>query len=347
MNQSILLSICIPTYNRANYLDKAIESIVSQIDHELEPCVEICISDNASIDATKEVIEQWRKKTLVEIIYHCNQHNEGADRNYLQVVNISSGKYCWLMGSDDCLVPGAIQRMLLELKNEYDIYLCNRIECTVEMKPLGKRCWLEESIPDSVFDFADRKQLERYFLKARTLGAVFSYLSSIIVKRKKWINILYDNRFTGTAYSHAYILLSIIAKGARMQYIQDGLVLCRLNNDSFATEGVLKRFLLDIDGYLMIGNAVFEEYDIRKKFFSVILCEKDFIRILKIRILHGDVNEWKCIRRKLELLGCSSNLLICLHFLEIRIISTIIRRSVVFLKQIVKPSATPRVKRLE
>lgn len=49
-----LLSICIPTYNRANYLKKSIESIIDQEEFKNGE-VEIIISDNASEDNTEEI----------------------------------------------------------------------------------------------------------------------------------------------------------------------------------------------------------------------------------------------------------------------------------------------------
>ena len=56
------LSICIPTYNRAEYLKEALDSIIKQINDTNRDKVEICISDNASEDNTKELIENYRKK---------------------------------------------------------------------------------------------------------------------------------------------------------------------------------------------------------------------------------------------------------------------------------------------
>ncbi|HGF6568830.1 TPA: glycosyltransferase, partial [Yersinia enterocolitica] len=43
-----MLSICIPSYNRANYLLKALNSIYSQNNHSMD--FEVCISNNCSSD---------------------------------------------------------------------------------------------------------------------------------------------------------------------------------------------------------------------------------------------------------------------------------------------------------
>ena len=50
----LLLTIAIPTYNRKNLLKRALESVVSQ----LNPKIEILVSDNASDDGTDEMIAE-------------------------------------------------------------------------------------------------------------------------------------------------------------------------------------------------------------------------------------------------------------------------------------------------
>ena len=54
MNKNKLLSICIPTFNRANLLNNLLNSIdIANIDASI---VEVCISDNNSTDNTKEKV---------------------------------------------------------------------------------------------------------------------------------------------------------------------------------------------------------------------------------------------------------------------------------------------------
>ena len=52
-----LLSICIPTYNRAHYLKECLGSIVAQFDdRDVRDNVEVVVSDNASPDNTRELV---------------------------------------------------------------------------------------------------------------------------------------------------------------------------------------------------------------------------------------------------------------------------------------------------
>jgi glycosyltransferase involved in cell wall biosynthesis len=68
-----LLSICIPTYNRAEYLDKSIASIIRQKEFHRGD-VELVIADNASDDNTEEVVKKYQEK-YENIVYFKNNEN--------------------------------------------------------------------------------------------------------------------------------------------------------------------------------------------------------------------------------------------------------------------------------
>lgn len=56
---SVLISIIIPIYNSEIYLKKCIESVVNQTYKELE----IILLDDGSTDASREICEEYEKKT--------------------------------------------------------------------------------------------------------------------------------------------------------------------------------------------------------------------------------------------------------------------------------------------
>ena len=149
--RKVKLSICIPTYNRANFIEETIQSILSQATSEIE----IVVSDNCSEDNTENIIRRIQKESN-QITYFRWNENQGADLNYLKVVELAKGQYCWLLGSDDLLLPGSIDKILKEINFGYDIYLCNRIDCTYELRKVKKSDWLI-STPTHIFDFSQSK----------------------------------------------------------------------------------------------------------------------------------------------------------------------------------------------
>lgn len=284
----IKLSFCIPTYNRADYLGQTLTNIARQIlDNNFAEMIEICVSDNASVDHTDVIIGTFNQDfPSVRLVYSKNTRNLGADRNFLRVVELAVGDYCWLLGSDDCLATNALAKLFQQLTPQLDIVLCNRTNCSFELDPIESIYWLK-SKRSRIFDFSRAEQVLEYFNLATSLGAVFSYLSTIIVRRSAWNNIIYDENMTGTAYSHVFKLLSIVVNtDARLMYLAEPLILCRSGNDSFATEGDFKRFALDIVGYAKLAEIIKLPAQ-KRAFFRIMTREHPWYRLAKMKYIDG------------------------------------------------------------
>jgi len=96
----MFISICIPTYNRANYITETIQSIIPQIQDDME----IIIADDGSTDNTHNIIEAFNNP---QIKYFIKDHTNSPDTRNL-CINKSSGKYILWIDSDDVLLPSAI-----------------------------------------------------------------------------------------------------------------------------------------------------------------------------------------------------------------------------------------------
>ena len=82
-----ILTIAIPTYNRCAFLDKTLKHIERQYDDRLE----IIVSDNASDDATYDIVKSYQKK--YNINYSRNEYNIGGDANFLKCLKLAKGKF--------------------------------------------------------------------------------------------------------------------------------------------------------------------------------------------------------------------------------------------------------------
>lgn len=114
-----LLSICIPTYNREKYLRDTLESIVSQDIFKNTNDVDIVISDNASTDGTRELVEKYLKLYPEKIIYHRNDSNIGF-ANFEKVLSIADGKFLKLNNDTLLLKPDSLEKMLSYIKNNLE-----------------------------------------------------------------------------------------------------------------------------------------------------------------------------------------------------------------------------------
>ena len=293
------LSICIPTYNRATYLKQLLDCILNQLKDIEENTVEICVSDNASTDNTQEILQKHRQEHN-NITYFRWDKNMGADMNYLKVVEIAHGKYCWFFGSDDLMVDGAIKKMLKEIKENHDIYLCNGIQCDINMNEKSRIKIFKNNICTKTFYFNDIKSILiyfNYFTKGVNTG-LFAYLSSIVFKKEQWDSIEFDKDFIGTAYAHSYILLSLLKKKISLKYISDFLVLTRGNNDSFFYNSITNRTILDLNGYKKLFNKMFYNDKNAVNYCNVIIRKKllPYKRIIHILYLSNEQEKEKMFK---------------------------------------------------
>jgi abequosyltransferase len=104
-----LLTIAVPSYNRAECLQELLRVLSDQVRDE--PRVELMISDNASPDETPSVVRDFMARG-VPVRYIRNPVNIGPDANFLQCFEQARGRYVWLFSDDDLIVPGAIAKIL-------------------------------------------------------------------------------------------------------------------------------------------------------------------------------------------------------------------------------------------
>ena len=129
-----LLTIAIPTYNRASCLSLLLENLAPQLPGH--PEIELIISDNASPDRTQEVVQQFQDAGLAAR-YIKNSANIGPDANILQCFTLATGRYVWICGDDDVIVPGALSRIVELLRGEeYSlVYLASYSFCDSFVPP--------------------------------------------------------------------------------------------------------------------------------------------------------------------------------------------------------------------
>lgn len=121
MSKNILLSICIPVYNRINIFINSLTAAAMAVSDNIDD-VEIVVSDNASEDDIADVVEKVRGAfPNVRIKYFRNEVNLGLAGNFLKVVDKAEGEYCWIVGSDDFVLKKGVQSILRIVSENNDI----------------------------------------------------------------------------------------------------------------------------------------------------------------------------------------------------------------------------------
>ncbi|MFM7371774.1 MAG: glycosyltransferase family 2 protein [Sphaerospermopsis kisseleviana] len=207
-----LLTIAIPTYNRADLLDKQLEWLSQAIKGYESEC-EIFVSDNCSSDHTQEVIQKWQEN-IKNVNFKSNRHieNLGVMKNIMYCLISATTKYVWTIGDDDPIQDRAIGYVLDKLKKHQELSLLflnfsgrNKITGEAVHPPtiVGNR-WFDVDNEDGT---GDGKTIFEYCF-TKSVGAVIFLSSSIyrtnLVKRalQIWPNAI--NNWISLAYLAGY-----------------------------------------------------------------------------------------------------------------------------------------------
>ncbi|MCR4417188.1 MAG: glycosyltransferase family 2 protein [Ignavibacteria bacterium] len=116
-----LLTIAIPTYNRAKILKIALEKLLPQI-LPYSDKIEIVISNNASKDETEKIID-WAKTNYPELdfVIFSHRENTGYFGNFWKCRELSNGKYLWILSDNDHINEGTLDLIVSTLLKHNDI----------------------------------------------------------------------------------------------------------------------------------------------------------------------------------------------------------------------------------
>lgn len=116
------VSICIPTFNRAEKLDKALKSAINQ-DY---PNIEIIVLDNASTDHTQTIVKNIQTNDN-RVYYYVNPKNIGATNNFNKVVQLAKTEYYMWLADDDWMEPNYISVCMQELIKDSQLALVSSL----------------------------------------------------------------------------------------------------------------------------------------------------------------------------------------------------------------------------
>jgi glycosyltransferase involved in cell wall biosynthesis len=97
------VSVCIPSFNKAEYLGETIESILCQTYRNFQ----ILVIDNCSTDHTHEMIQSKYKQ---KILYYRNHRNIGATANFNRCISLAQNDLLMILPADDTLLPRFLER---------------------------------------------------------------------------------------------------------------------------------------------------------------------------------------------------------------------------------------------
>jgi glycosyltransferase involved in cell wall biosynthesis len=213
-----LLTIAIPTYNRAWCLRELLTVLADQLKDE--PRVELIISDNASPDETPSVVQDFVARGL-PVRYIRNIQNIGPDANFLQCFEQAWGKYVWIFSDDDLIVPGGLAKILFYCEAaEYDLIWVNNYSFGKFHIPLNA-----EARPDAV-------EISDPVSYVKRIHVFFTFISGNIINKDTVLagGPKAFSSLVGTGLAQLGWTYTALNRFTRGLYIRENLIAMRENN---------------------------------------------------------------------------------------------------------------------
>lgn len=212
-HEEIMVSICVVTYNQAEFIRNCLDSILNQ---KVNFIFEVIVSDDVSTDDTSTILEQYQNQ--YKGIFRLNRpvQNVGPYENYRIVHGLARGKYIAHCDGDDYWQPGKLQAQVDFLENNLDcsaVYSNALVVDSVTKQQVG----VFNDLVDSKFDI-NYLMARSNFLNHSSMMYHAEMRDEVIPKNKKFIDYMIHANLAGKGFlgyiNEPYVIYHINVQGS-------------------------------------------------------------------------------------------------------------------------------------
>lgn len=279
-----LLTIAIPTFNRATYLENTLRQLKKEVSNFQIDNLEIIVSDNASPDKTEKVVADVILDGLL-IKYIKNLENIGSDANIAQCFNIALGQYVLILGDDDFFIDGGLYKLFQHLS----------------LKKYGVICLKSYGFDfDSRLEYPGKLGCDRVFQNPGAflfgIGPLMTLISGCVIN-KSVLNGVDANNYCGENLVQVHLVVQAAIKSQDNLFMNRYMIACKRNNsggydfakvfvenvgnilDSYIGGGLSKKDVCKIELKFII--AYFPFYLMKQRFYRTGNLDETFSRFYK------------------------------------------------------------------
>jgi glycosyltransferase involved in cell wall biosynthesis len=232
-------TVVIPTFNRANLLDRTLNSLNEQKNISK---FKVIISDNNCTDNTYEIVKKWRQKSEIFIIDYIKQNNTLSPvDNWSVLIDKIDTTYSKIVFDDDWLKPNAIETYLKIIKEQNADTVVSNIDIYMDDGSNNtKKNYFEVSQ-----GWMNQDQVINYFLqlgKAINVSPSASLIKTSVLKEAFYFSLI-NNECSKKVIGNDLIMnYYSLFKSQSVYYIDETLAVCGAGKDSI-TISTEKRIL--------------------------------------------------------------------------------------------------------
>jgi len=236
--QNDKVSICLPVYNGARFLPRAIESVLNQTHQNWE----LLIADDCSQDDSVKIVAQFAEREP-RIKHWVNSHNLSIFANYNECINRATGEYIKPFAQDDLFEPACLERLSQSLRDNPDVSLVTAARAVIDGD-------------------GNRTSIERFFdhtLKIHGEDVIREYIQTFTYRTGTPSQVMFRQASKGSGFDTGYFLsgdieyfFRILESGQYM-YLDEVLVSFRRHGES-ATVTMLKDMSFVSDSFNLMNK---------------------------------------------------------------------------------------------
>lgn len=249
----VILSIAIPTYNRAQWLKLCLTQLLPQV-AAVGDDVDVTVYDNASSDNTSEVAQSFIEQGYA-FDYVRNTENIGSDRNIAQCFNFAKGHYVLILGDDDVLLDGTLLWLLERLSRQQYGVVC--------MRPYGYENDFRKEYPGG-------KGREQTFSDGSDflaeIGPLVTFISACVINKRLLYKV--DAReFCESKLVQMHLVIRAVLAAKQSLFVRRYLLACKRNNSGGYdfSRVFVEEFWHIVDQYSSLGLSGSSIYALEKR----------------------------------------------------------------------------------
>jgi glycosyltransferase involved in cell wall biosynthesis len=289
------ISICIPTYNMAQFIGLSVQSVLNQTYCDFE----IVICDNASTDNTSDILGRFQD---LRIKFFRNSKNVGAISNFNLAIERASTEWIKFLEADDLLEPTCLEKCMAMVRrdSEVDVVSVGRTRIYADGTPFLREVhWKTEVVSGMTVR-------QRVHIRHNEFGT-----PTDVMLRKNLLDSVggFDTDY-GTYLNDWDLWLKCQEKARKVAFIAESLVLVRTHSGQIGAAGAKSNIDIDVLCEMLkkrwMSPWIFSSLWFQRTYLEFVLLAPYFYRGIK-QFISGatpvGVRRWDAFSRLLKHLG--------------------------------------------
>lgn len=205
------VSVIIPNYNHAAYLQERIDSVLNQTLQNFE----LIILDDRSTDNSREIIEQYRTNPKISHIVYNKKNSGNTFKQWEKGLSLAKGSLVWIAESDDSMQPSFLEIAVHAFHADASVGI---FRCGSEWVNVGGE-WIDGDQEGSGNNLVDGKE----FILNNMVNGNSIYNASAVVFKKELVQLPLPVMITSLKYCGDWLFWIEILQRSKLFFLNQNL----------------------------------------------------------------------------------------------------------------------------